>query len=176
MYDIVRNFTADYDKALIFNKVHHELNQFCSVHSLQEVYIGLFGEGRGLQGAIVNSWRARSVSELFVFTCLFCTLFPHRPNRWKSEVDATRGSNKHGAWTYHSGKGRGSDRPQARMKFSVIVNMRSELCQFADSTGCTTQQGFLCISWLDKPQDSMRDNGECMIGYTLWIPINPTEP
>lgn len=47
MYDIVRNFTADYDKALIFNKVHHELNQFCSVHSLQEVYIGLFGEGRG---------------------------------------------------------------------------------------------------------------------------------
>uniref|UniRef100_A0A668ABJ4 ER lipid raft associated 2 n=1 Tax=Myripristis murdjan TaxID=586833 RepID=A0A668ABJ4_9TELE len=42
VYDIVRNFTADYDKALIFNKVHHELNQFCSVHSLQEVYIGLF--------------------------------------------------------------------------------------------------------------------------------------
>lgn len=44
MFDIVRNFTADYDKALIFNKVHHELNQFCSVHSLQEVYIGLFGK------------------------------------------------------------------------------------------------------------------------------------
>ncbi|KAG8011683.1 Erlin-2 [Nibea albiflora] len=44
VYDIVRNFTADYDKALIFNKVHHELNQFCSVHSLQEVYIGLFDQ------------------------------------------------------------------------------------------------------------------------------------
>lgn len=44
VYDIVRNFTADYDKALIFNKVHHELNQFCSVHALQEVYIGLFGK------------------------------------------------------------------------------------------------------------------------------------
>lgn len=44
VYDIVRNFTADYDKALIFNKVHHELNQFCSVHTLQEVYIGLFGK------------------------------------------------------------------------------------------------------------------------------------
>lgn len=44
VYGIVRNFTADYDKALIFNKVHHELNQFCSVHSLQEVYIGLFGK------------------------------------------------------------------------------------------------------------------------------------
>uniref|UniRef100_A0A673VTF4 ER lipid raft associated 2 n=1 Tax=Salmo trutta TaxID=8032 RepID=A0A673VTF4_SALTR len=44
LYDIVKNFTADYDKALIFNKVHHELNQFCSVHSLQEVYIGLFDQ------------------------------------------------------------------------------------------------------------------------------------
>ena len=27
---------------MIFNKVHHELNQFCSSHSLQEVYITLF--------------------------------------------------------------------------------------------------------------------------------------
>ncbi|KAH0620177.1 hypothetical protein JD844_020181, partial [Phrynosoma platyrhinos] len=43
-YDIVRNYTADYDKALIFNKIHHELNQFCSVHTLQEVYIELFDQ------------------------------------------------------------------------------------------------------------------------------------
>ncbi|XP_038641132.1 erlin-2-like [Scyliorhinus canicula] len=42
VYDIVRNYTADYDKTLIFNKIHHELNQFCSVHTLQEVYIELF--------------------------------------------------------------------------------------------------------------------------------------
>ena len=27
VFDIVRNYTADYDKALIFNKIHHELNQ-----------------------------------------------------------------------------------------------------------------------------------------------------
>lgn len=40
----MRNYTADYDKTLIFNKIHHELNQFCSVHTLQEVYIELFGE------------------------------------------------------------------------------------------------------------------------------------
>ncbi|XP_015931001.1 erlin-2-B isoform X1 [Parasteatoda tepidariorum] len=44
VYDIVRNYTADYDKALIFNKVHHELNQFCSVHNLHEVYIDLFDQ------------------------------------------------------------------------------------------------------------------------------------
>ncbi|XP_064388698.1 erlin-2-like [Halichondria panicea] len=42
VHDIVKRYTADYDKALIFNKVHHELNQFCSSHSLQEVYIQLF--------------------------------------------------------------------------------------------------------------------------------------
>lgn len=51
----MKNFTADYDKALIFNKVHHELNQFCSVHSLQEVYIGLFGECDGL-------WRLHKIT------------------------------------------------------------------------------------------------------------------
>lgn len=44
VYEIVRNFTADYDKPLIFNKIHHELNQFCSVHTLQEVYIDLFSD------------------------------------------------------------------------------------------------------------------------------------
>uniref|UniRef100_A0A8C5AK72 Erlin-1 n=1 Tax=Gadus morhua TaxID=8049 RepID=A0A8C5AK72_GADMO len=40
--EVVKNYTADYDKTLIFNKIHHELNQFCSVHTLQEVYIELF--------------------------------------------------------------------------------------------------------------------------------------
>lgn len=44
VYEIVKNFTADYDKTLIYNKIHHELNQFCSVHSLQEVYIDLFSD------------------------------------------------------------------------------------------------------------------------------------
>ena len=30
-------------RTLIYNKIHHELNQFCSAHSLQEVYIERFG-------------------------------------------------------------------------------------------------------------------------------------
>ena len=42
VYEIVKNYTADYDKTLIFNKIHHELNQFCSIQTLQEVYIDLF--------------------------------------------------------------------------------------------------------------------------------------
>jgi hypothetical protein len=40
--DIVRNYTVNYDRTLIFEKIHHEVNQFCSVHTLQEVYIDLF--------------------------------------------------------------------------------------------------------------------------------------
>ncbi|CAF1054082.1 unnamed protein product [Adineta steineri] len=40
--DIVRNYTVYYDRTLIFDKIHHEVNQFCSVHTLQEVYIDLF--------------------------------------------------------------------------------------------------------------------------------------
>jgi len=44
VHDIVKNYTVDYDRALIFNKIHHEVNQFCSVHTLQEVYIDLFDQ------------------------------------------------------------------------------------------------------------------------------------
>jgi len=44
VYDMVKNYTADYDRTLIFNKVHHELNQFCSAHTLHEVYIDLFDQ------------------------------------------------------------------------------------------------------------------------------------
>merc|ERR1719233_1107209 len=44
VFDTVKNYTCEYDKPLIFDKVHHELNQFCSGHNLQEVYIGLFDQ------------------------------------------------------------------------------------------------------------------------------------
>jgi len=44
VFEIVKNFTADYDKPLIFDKVHHELNQFCSAHNLHEVYIDYFDQ------------------------------------------------------------------------------------------------------------------------------------
>ena len=29
VHTIVKKYTADYDRTLIFNKVHHELNQVC---------------------------------------------------------------------------------------------------------------------------------------------------
>merc|ERR1719427_385273 len=44
VYDTVKNYTYESDKPLIFDKVHHELNQFCSGHNLQEVYIELFDQ------------------------------------------------------------------------------------------------------------------------------------
>lgn len=53
VFDTVKNYTADYDKPLIFDKVHHELNQFCSGHNLQEVYIELFDQiDENLKGAL----------------------------------------------------------------------------------------------------------------------------
>lgn len=53
VYQIVKDYTADYDRVLIYNKIHHELNQFCSVHNLQEVYIDLFGKKLSLQNIAV---------------------------------------------------------------------------------------------------------------------------
>mmetsp|Transcript_16232 Transcript_16232/g.42103 ORF Transcript_16232/g.42103 Transcript_16232/m.42103 type:complete len:319 (-) Transcript_16232:100-1056(-) len=44
VHEVVKKFTADYDKPLIFDKVHHELNQFCSSHTLQEVYVDHFDQ------------------------------------------------------------------------------------------------------------------------------------
>ncbi|XP_052763594.1 erlin-1-like [Mya arenaria] len=44
VHQIVKDYTADYDSVLIYNKIHHELNQFCSVHNLQDVYIDLFDQ------------------------------------------------------------------------------------------------------------------------------------
>lgn len=33
----------NYDKLWLYDKVHHELNSLCSLHTLQEIYIDLFG-------------------------------------------------------------------------------------------------------------------------------------
>jgi len=42
--DVVRKYSVDYDKIWIFDKIHHEINQFCSQHTLQEVYIEMFDQ------------------------------------------------------------------------------------------------------------------------------------
>eukprot|EP00798_Chlamydomonas_sp_ICE-L_P018457 gene18457-24937_t len=42
VYGTILEYGTEYDKTWIFDKIHHEINQFCSVHSLQEVYIDLF--------------------------------------------------------------------------------------------------------------------------------------
>lgn len=64
VHDMVKNYTADYDKTLIYNKIHHELNQFCSVHNLQEVYIDLFGKNHhSLLNAPYIQQESESVSE-----------------------------------------------------------------------------------------------------------------
>lgn len=40
--DTIRNYTINYDHIWIYDKIHHEINQFCSHHSLREVTIDLF--------------------------------------------------------------------------------------------------------------------------------------
>lgn len=39
---IVKNYTVHYDRTWIYDKIHHEINQFCSRHTLSEVYIEKF--------------------------------------------------------------------------------------------------------------------------------------
>ncbi|KAG1659130.1 hypothetical protein FOA52_013799 [Chlamydomonas sp. UWO 241] len=41
---VVKEFGVDYDQTWIFDKIHHEINQFCSSHTLQEVYIDMFDQ------------------------------------------------------------------------------------------------------------------------------------
>jgi len=43
-FQTVKNYTINYDKTWIFDKIHHEINQFCSSHTLHEVYVSLFDE------------------------------------------------------------------------------------------------------------------------------------
>jgi len=38
----VKDYGVHYDQVWIFDKIHHEINQFCSSHTLHEVYIQLF--------------------------------------------------------------------------------------------------------------------------------------
>mmetsp|Transcript_16341 Transcript_16341/g.24372 ORF Transcript_16341/g.24372 Transcript_16341/m.24372 type:complete len:354 (+) Transcript_16341:98-1159(+) len=38
----VKAYGVNYDRVWIFDKIHHEINQFCSSHTLQEVYIDKF--------------------------------------------------------------------------------------------------------------------------------------
>lgn len=46
VYDTLLNYGVNYDNTWIYDKIHHEINQFCSAHSLQQVYIDMFDQVR----------------------------------------------------------------------------------------------------------------------------------
>lgn len=46
VYETLLNYGVSYDKIWIYDKIHHEINQFCSAHSLQQVYIDMFDQVR----------------------------------------------------------------------------------------------------------------------------------
>lgn len=44
VHDTIKQYGVNYDRTWIYDKIHHEINQFCSAHSLQQVYIDLFDQ------------------------------------------------------------------------------------------------------------------------------------
>ena len=44
MYETLLNYGVQYDNTWIYDKIHHEINQFCSAHSFQQVYIDMFDQ------------------------------------------------------------------------------------------------------------------------------------
>lgn len=58
VYDTLVNYGVNYDNIWIYDKIHHEINQFCSSHSLQQVYIDVFDQVR------TNSYKMRAFKAL----------------------------------------------------------------------------------------------------------------
>lgn len=57
VYDTLRDYGVQYDNTWIYDKIHHEINQFCSCHSLQQVYIDMFDQVRhGLYSLQLTSY------------------------------------------------------------------------------------------------------------------------
>ncbi|KAK4771785.1 hypothetical protein SAY86_013560 [Trapa natans] len=44
VYETLLNYGVNYDNTWIYDKIHHEINQFCSSHTLQQVYIDVFDQ------------------------------------------------------------------------------------------------------------------------------------
>ncbi|CAA3027897.1 erlin-2-B [Olea europaea subsp. europaea] len=44
VHETLRDYGVQYDNTWIYDKIHHEINQFCSAHSLQQVYIDMFDQ------------------------------------------------------------------------------------------------------------------------------------
>eukprot|EP00118_Oscarella_pearsei_P025164 m.307642 g.307642 ORF g.307642 m.307642 type:complete len:326 (+) comp42572_c0_seq1:36-1013(+) len=91
--DVVRRYTVDYDKTLIFNKVHHELNQFCSAHTVQEVYIDLFDKiDENLKSALETDLHSMAPGLLIQAVRVTKPKIPDgiRVNYEKMEVEKTR--------------------------------------------------------------------------------------
>lgn len=44
VHDTLLNYGVHYDNTWIYDKIHHEINQFCSSHTLQQVYIDVFDQ------------------------------------------------------------------------------------------------------------------------------------
>lgn len=67
VYETLRDYGVQYDKTWIYDKIHHEINQFCSSHSLQQVYIDVFDQVT----TNLNISLQITVCCLITLTCIF---------------------------------------------------------------------------------------------------------
>eukprot|EP01023_Acetabularia_acetabulum_P038496 TRINITY_DN36921_c1_g1_i1.p1 TRINITY_DN36921_c1_g1~~TRINITY_DN36921_c1_g1_i1.p1 ORF type:complete len:381 (+),score=41.67 TRINITY_DN36921_c1_g1_i1:92-1144(+) len=44
VHRVIKEYGVYYDRTWIYDKIHHEINQFCTSHTLQQVYISLFDQ------------------------------------------------------------------------------------------------------------------------------------
>ena len=63
VWETAKNYSVAFASTWINNPVHHEMNQICSVHSLQEARKGLRQRGRVLRGLAALPPRAPSSSQ-----------------------------------------------------------------------------------------------------------------
>ncbi|KAE8647251.1 hypothetical protein Csa_018275 [Cucumis sativus] len=66
VYDTLVNYGVNYDNIWIYDKIHHEINQFCSSHSLQQVYIDVFDQLSILSRNLIEAVKAYVSMKLLI--------------------------------------------------------------------------------------------------------------
>ncbi|KAL2226252.1 UNVERIFIED_CONTAM: Erlin-2 [Sesamum indicum] len=88
VYETLLNYGVQYDNTWIYDKIHHEINQFCSAHSLQQVYIDMFDQEMTVATNFPN--RLPEFSSLAQMLCFY--LMPNIDEKMKDalQADCTR--------------------------------------------------------------------------------------
>jgi len=87
VYSMVKHYGINYDTQLIFDKVHHEMNQFCSKHTVKEVHVTKFDQiDEILKKALVDSIKQTKHTEGLEIISVRVTK-PILPNKLKQAME-----------------------------------------------------------------------------------------